>query len=72
MKEVINMSLPVKKKPEDILAMAELSTQKFYELVKNEIEDGFELEEMRTILKDISLDEMILQERRKERERCKS
>ena len=68
MKEVITMSLPVKKKPEDIIAMAELSTQKFYELVKNEIDQGFELEEMRTILKDIPLDEMILQERRKERE----
>jgi len=62
------MPLPLKKQPEDILATAELSTQKFYERVKDEIEQGFELEEMRIILKDIPLDEMILRERRKERE----
>jgi len=62
------MPLPLKKQPEDILAMAELSSRKFYESLKDEIEQGFELEEMRTILKDIPLDEMILQERRKERE----
>ncbi len=61
------MPLPLKKQPEDILATAELSTRKFYERVKDEIEQGFELEEMRNILKDIPLDEMILQERSSER-----
>ena len=36
MKEVITMPLPLKKKPEDILAIAKLSTQKFYKPVKND------------------------------------
>jgi len=62
------MAIPLKKTAEDFITRAEISSQDFYKLIEEQIKDAPELEELRMILKNVPLDEIVLSERRKERE----
>ena len=61
------MQASLKNIDENMITKAERASAKFYKLLEERLIDAPELNEVREILKNIPLDNMILEERRKER-----